>query len=160
MNLREQHGYTYGASSAFDMRARPGPFFAGAGVQTDKTSEALHEFFNELNGIGKPMTAEELTRAKNYVAFGFPSEFETIDDLAAHLEELLVYKLPDDYFDRYVGNIQAVTAEAVQKAAATYIQPKRFAVVIAGDRQKIEAGVRALNLAPVRVTTVSEALGQ
>jgi predicted Zn-dependent peptidase len=159
-NLRETHGYTYGASSRFDMRLAPGPFLAGAGVQTDKTSEALHEFFNELNGIGKPMTAEELTRAKNYVAFGFPSEFETIDDLAAHLEELLVYKLPDDYFDRYVGNIQAVTAEAVQKAAATYIQPKRFAVVIAGDRQKIEAGVRALNLAPVRVTTVSEALGQ
>jgi zinc protease len=159
-NLRETHGYTYGASSRFDMRLSAGPFFAGAGVQTDKTSEALHEFFNELNGIGKPMTADELSRAKNYVAFGFPSEFETIDDLASHLEELLVYKLPDDYFDRYVSNIQGVTSAAVQKAAATYIQPKRFAVVIAGDRSKIEPGIRALNLGPVRVTTVAEVLGQ
>ncbi len=159
-NLRETHGYTYGASSRFDMRLSAGPFFAGAGVQTDKTAEALQEFFNELNGILKPVSAEELAKAKNYVAFGFPSEFESIADLAAHVEELLVYKLPDDYFDRYVANIQAVTAEAVQKAAATYIQPKRFAVVIAGDREKIEPGVRALNLAPLRVTTVAEALGQ
>ena len=51
MNLREKNGYTYGASSGFDMRASAGPFVATAGVQTDKTSEALREFFNELNGI-------------------------------------------------------------------------------------------------------------
>ena len=51
MNLREKHGYTYGASSIFDMRVERGPFYAAAGVQTDKTSEALKEFFNELTGI-------------------------------------------------------------------------------------------------------------
>src|ERR1700681_1188098 len=47
LNLREKHGYTYGASSSFDMRVPPGPFSAGAGVQTEKTSEALGEFFND-----------------------------------------------------------------------------------------------------------------
>ena len=64
MNLREKNGYTYGASSGFDMRASAGPFVATAGVQTDKTSEALKEFFNELNGIVKPVPAEELSRAE------------------------------------------------------------------------------------------------
>ncbi len=53
LNLREKHGYTYGASSNFDMRLTAGPFTSGAGVQTDKTSESLMEFFNELNGILK-----------------------------------------------------------------------------------------------------------
>src|SRR4029077_1508845 len=67
-NLREVHGYTYGASSTFDMRADAGPFVATAGVQTDKTSEALKEFFNELNAILKPVPADELARAKNYVS--------------------------------------------------------------------------------------------
>ena len=62
MNLREQHGYAYGAGSRFDMRLSPGPFFAAAGVQTDKTSEALREFFNELNGIVKPVSQDELTQ--------------------------------------------------------------------------------------------------
>ncbi len=158
-NLREKNQFTYGASSRFDMRLSAGPFFAGAGIQTDKTTDALREFFNELNAIAKPVSAEELTKAKNYLALGFPSEFETIGDLASHLEEMIVYKLPDNFFDRYIANIQAVTAEAVQKAAATYIQPGRFAVVIAGDRKAIEAGVGGLKLGPVRVLTVEEAIG-
>jgi len=141
------------------MRLSAGPFFAGAGIQTDKTAEALREFFNELNAIAKPVAADELAKAKNYVALSFPSEFETSEDLATHIEEQIVYKLPDDYFSRYVANIQAVTAAAVQKAAATYIQPGRFAIVIAGDRKAIEAGVAALKLGPLRVLSVSEAFG-
>ena len=158
-NLREKNQYTYGASSRFDMRLSAGPFFAGAGIQTDKTTDALREFFKELNAIATPVSAEELTKAKNYVALGFPSEFETIQDLAAHIEEMIVYKLPDTYFERYIANIQAVTADAVQKAAATYIQPGRFAVVIAGDRKAIEAGVRGLKLGAVRVLSVDDAIG-
>jgi predicted Zn-dependent peptidase len=159
LNLRETHGYSYGASSRFTMRLAPGPFSAGAGVQTDKTSEAVQEFFNELNAIGKPIPADELGKAKNYVALGFPAEFETSQDLAAKLEELVIYRLPDDYFERYVANVQAVTAESVQKAAANYIQAGRFAVVVVGDRKAIEPGIRALKLGPIKVMTVTEALG-
>jgi zinc protease len=158
-NLREKNQYTYGASSRFDMRLSAGPFFAGAGIQTDKTADALREFFNELNAIGKPIAADELAKAKNYVALSFPSEFETSEDLAAHIEDQIVYRLPDDYFSRYVANIQAVTAAAVQKAAATYIQPGRFAVVIAGDRKAIEPAIAALKLGPIRVLSVNEAFG-
>jgi len=158
-NLREEHGYAYGASSRFDMRLSAGPFMAAAGVQTDKTAESLQEFFKELNGIHALVGPDELTKAKNYVALSFPSEFETIGDLAAHLEELVVYKLPDDYFERYVPNIQAVTAAAVQKAAATYIQPKKFAVVVVGDRKTIEPKIRALNLGPIQFLTVDQVVG-
>jgi predicted Zn-dependent peptidase len=158
-NLREKHGYAYGAGSGFDMRRSAGPFSARASVQTDKTAEALKEFYNELTAMSQPIPAAEIARAKNYIALGFPSEFETIGDLSARLEELVVYRLPDDYFERYVSNIQAVTAAAVQKAAATYIQPRRFAVVIVGDRAAIEPGIRALKLGSVRVLTVDQAIG-
>ena len=158
-NLREEHGYSYGASSRFDMRLSAGAFQAGAGVQTDKTAEALSEFFKELNAIRQPVGAEELAKAKNYVALGFPSEFETLGDLSAHLEELLIYGLPDTYFNEYVANVQKVTAEAVHQAALKYIEPSRLAVVVVGDRKVIEPGIRALNLAPIRVLPVAEAFG-
>ena len=157
-NLREEHGYSYGASSRFDMRLSAGPFLAGAGVQTDKTAESLKEFFKELNAIGTPMSAEELNKAKNYLALGFPSDFETIGDLSGRLEELAVYKLPDNYYSEYVAKIQAVSAADVQKAAATYIQPGKFAVVVVGDQKTIEPGIRALNLAPIRALSVDEVL--
>ena len=103
MNLREKNGYTYGASSGFDMRAEAGPFAAAAGVQTDKTSEALKEFFNELNGILQSVPADELARAKNYVALRFPSGFEATGDISRRLEEVLIYRLPEDYFSKYVA---------------------------------------------------------
>ncbi len=156
LNLREKHGYTYGAGSTFDMRKFVGPFSAAAGVQTDKTKESLQEFFNELNGILQPVPADELARAKNYIALRFPGGFETSSDISARLEAVLVYGLPDDYFSTYVQNIQAVTAADVQRVARKYIQPDRFAVVVVGDRKAIEPGVRALNLGPIKELPLDE----
>jgi predicted Zn-dependent peptidase len=158
-NLREQHGYTYGAGSLFDMRSSAGPFAASAGVQTDKTSESLTEFFNELNGILKPVPAEELARAKNYVALRFPGGFETTGDISRRLEDAIVFHLPEDYFSKYVQTIQAVTAADIQRAAQKYILPTRFAVVIVGDRKVIEPGIRALNLGTINLLTLDNIFG-
>jgi zinc protease len=158
-NLREVHGYAYGAGSAFDMRAAAGPFYASAGVQTDKTAEALKEFFNELAAIRKPVPPDELARAKSYVALRFPSAFETTGDISRRLEDMLVYHLPDEYFAKYVQNIQAVGAADVQRVAEKYIQPDHFAVVVVGDLKAIEPGVRALNLGPGKVMTIDEVFG-
>jgi predicted Zn-dependent peptidase len=159
LNLREKHGYTYGASSSFDMRASAGPFSAGAAVQTDKTGEALKEFFNELNAILQPVPPDELARAKNYVALRFPNGFETTGDVSRRLEDALVYKLPDDYFSKYVQNIQAVTADEVLGVARKYIQPGRFNVVVVGDRQQIEPQIRAQNLGDIKVVSIDEVFG-
>jgi zinc protease len=159
MNLREQHGYTYGASSGFDMRASAGPFAAAAGVQTDKTAESLTEFFNELNGILKPVPAEELTRAKNYIALRYPGGFETTGDISRRLEDALVYHLPDDYFSTYVQKIQAVTAADVQRVAQKYIAPGKFAVVVVGDDATIEPKIAGLNLGPIKKLTVDDVFG-
>lgn len=159
MNLREKHGYTYGASSQFDMRASAGPFTAAAGVQTDKTSESLTEFFNELNGILQTVPVDELARSKNYVALRFPSGFEATSDISRRLEEVLVYRLPEDYFSKYVQNIQAVTAADVQRVAQKYVQPTRFVVLVVGDRKVIEPGLRALNLGDIKVLTVDDVFG-
>lgn len=148
-NLRERNGYAYGASSNFDTRLSAGPFFASAGVQSDKTAEALKEFFNELNGILEPVPAEELNKAKNYVALGFPGEFETTGDLARKLEELVAYNLPDDTFTSFVAAVSKVTSQDLQRLTARYIQPDKMAVVIVGDRKSIEAPIRQLNLAPI-----------
>jgi predicted Zn-dependent peptidase len=159
MNLREKHGYTYGASSGFDMRMSPGPFAAAAGVQTDKTSEALKEFFNELNAIRQPVPADELARAKNYIALRYPSGFESTTDISRRLEDAFVYRLPDDYFAKYVSNIEAVTAADVQRVATKYIQPDRLAVVVVGDRKVIEPGIRGLNLGAIKVLGIDEVFG-
>ena len=115
-NLREKHGYAYGAGSAFDMRLNAGPFYAAAGVQTDKTSEALKEFFNELNGIRAAMPEAELEKAKNYVALALPRSFETTSSIAASLAQMFIYGLPDDYFATFTDRVRAVTVADVRSA--------------------------------------------
>ena len=157
-NLREKNGYTYGATSRFDMRRSAGPFVAGAGVQTDKTAEALKEFFNELNGMLAPVPVAELEKSKNYAALSFGGEFETTGQLAAKLEEIAVYGLPDDIFTRYVGGVRAVTSAELARVAAQYLRLDRMAVVIVGDRAKIEAPVRAAGLGPVTVVPMADIL--
>jgi predicted Zn-dependent peptidase len=158
-NLREEHGYAYGARSSFDYRLSTGPFVAGAAVQTDKTAPALTEFFNELDAIRKTVTEAEVAKAKNYVALSFPSDVEASGDIAARLEEQFVHGLPDGWLDSYVSKVTAVTLADVKRVAEQYIDPTKVAIVVVGDRQKIEPEIRALNLGPIRVQSVEEVFG-
>jgi predicted Zn-dependent peptidase len=159
-NLREQHGYTYGARSTFDFLPQPGPFLAGAAVQTAVTDKALVEFMKELNGILQPVPDEELTRAKNYLALRYPENFQSVAQIANQLGELVTYDLPDDYFNGYVQHILAVTGADVQRVAKKYIDPDQVAIIIAGDQKQIEAGVKALNLGPLHTLTINDVLGK
>lgn len=158
-NLREEKGYTYGASSEFDYRLSTGPFLATAAVQTDKTGPALREFFKELEAIRAAVPPAELEHAKNYVARRFPSAFETSAQLAGRIRDQFVYGLPESYFNDYASRIEAVTAADVQRVARTWIDPDACVVVVVGDRRKIEPEVRALNLGPLRLESVDDVLG-
>ncbi len=157
-NLRERNGYAYGAGSSFDMRAEAGPFAASAGVQTDKTVESLREFFAELDGMHRPVPEEELARARNLRALGFPGSFETTAGIAGNLSELVVYGLPESTFGEYVPKIRAVTAADVTRAAQKYLSADRFAIVVVGDLRTIEKPIRDANLGPVRVLSSDDVL--
>jgi predicted Zn-dependent peptidase len=159
-NLREQHGYSYGAGSVFDFRLSTGPFFAAAAVQTDKTAAALPEFFKELEAIRRPASEEELARAKNYLALRYPAGFETVGDLAGKLEEKVIFDLPDELFTSYMDRVASVTPADAARVTAQWIDPRTAVVVVVGDRKKIEAGIKALNLGPLRVLSVDEVLGR
>ncbi len=158
-NLREEHGYTYGARSFFDFQQLPGPFQAGAAVQTAVTDSALVEFMKELRGILEPVSPEELTRAKNFVALRFPARFQTVAGTARELAELELFGLSTSYFNQYVQRILAVTREDVQRVARQYLDPEKLAIVLVGDRAVIEDGVRALDLGPLHLLTIEDVLG-
>lgn len=145
-NLRETHGYTYGAFSQFSAGRLAGPFVATASVVTAKTDSSLIEFLKELRRIrAEPVSDAELGKAKAYITLGLPGDFETTGSAAARLRELLVYGLPLDYFDHYVDRINAITVADVQRVAQQYIDPDHFDIVIVGDKSQIAAGLKALN---------------
>jgi predicted Zn-dependent peptidase len=149
-NLRETHGYTYGAFSQFAARRLAGAFVALASVVTAKTDSSLVEFLKELRRIREePVPEAELAKAKAYVTLGLPGEFETTGGVAARVRDLLSYGLPLDYYDHYIERIAAVTAADVQRVARQYIDPDHFDIVVVGDKAQIEAGIKALNEGPI-----------
>lgn len=150
-NLRETHGYTYGARSGFDMRRSAGPFTASAEVVAAKTDSALIEFMKELNAIRDTVPASELSKAKRYMQLGLPSDFETTQQIAAALIPVALYGLPLDYYNNYVQNVEAITQADIQRVARQYINPGSLAIVIVGDRKSIESGLKAVNAGPIAV---------
>lgn len=146
LNLREDKGYTYGARSGFDMGRLAGPFVAQAGVQTAVTKESLIEFMKELTEIrdARPVTEEEIEFARMSIIRREPLTLESNAQIASRVQQLILYGLPDDYFDHYNQRIAAVTREDVNRVAREYLHPERFAIVVVGDRAQIESGLREL----------------
>src|SRR5262249_4977822 len=146
LNLREDKGYTYGASSHFIFRMGPGPFQAGGSVRTEVTREALVELIKELTDVtgARPVSDEELGFAKEQLIRGFPSRFETTAGVAGTLVELVLFNLPDDYFANYTATVEAVTPAGVNRVARKYLDPAHFTILIVGDRAKVEPALKSL----------------
>ncbi|HET8654722.1 MAG TPA: pitrilysin family protein [Longimicrobiaceae bacterium] len=150
LNLREERGFTYGVSSSFIMRREPGPFLVSTAVQTEVTAAALTEIFRELDALRTVAPkAAEVDDARNYLAGVFPLRLQTTDGVAGRLAELVMYDLPEDYFDIYRDRILAVGVDDVHRVARAHLQPERMAVVIVGDAEKIRGAVEELGLGPV-----------
>lgn len=154
-NLRETHGYSYGARSRFDMRRAPGPFTAAAEVTGTKTDSSLVEFLKELAAIRDTVPAAELTKAKRLLQLGLPSRFETTGDIATQIVPVVLYGLPADYYNSYVQRVEAVTQADVQRVAQRYVDPSNLAIVVVGDRKAIEPSLRALGVGDVTIRDMS-----
>ena len=114
LNLREAHGYTYGASSFFDWRRGPGPFVVSTAVESEVTAAALREIFLEIERIrSEKIAEEELSLARDYLDGVFPIRYETTAAIASALATLVIYGLPSHYYDSYREKIRGVSADAV-----------------------------------------------
>ena len=159
-NLREQHGYAYGARSLFRRNLTGGQFLVATDVQTDKTGPALGEVFKELDRILLPASPEEVERARNYAALGYASDFETTSQMAQRMVDKVVYNLPDGFYEAFVPQALATDVAGLQKAARAAVDPKRLAVVVVGDRATVEAPLRALKLGTLRILSVDDVMGK
>jgi zinc protease len=152
MNLREEHGYTYGASSTFVFRRAGGYFVVGGDVRSDATAPSVTEILKELGGMKtKPLTPTELQMSKDSLARSVPAMFETSGSAAGTFADTYVYDLGLDYFSKYGEQTEAVTADAAAAAAQKYVQPDKLVIIAVGDRAKIQPALEKLKLGSVEV---------
>jgi predicted Zn-dependent peptidase len=152
LNLREKHAFTYGAYSYFDMRHGPGPFVAGAAVDTPNTGAAIKEILDEVERFcASPATSEELRLALGRQVKSLPGRFESVSATARAMADLGLYGLPPDEFRQRPARLEAVTPGQVQSAAARYLDPDDMQIVIAGDLAAIRSQLQQVAFGPIEV---------
>ena len=139
LNLRERHGYTYGASSRFSSRQGPGPFAVQAAVETAATAAAAREILHEMRRVREALVEpEELAETVGYIVGVFPYSLQTVGDVTRRLETMSVFGLPDDYYDHYLERVAAVTREDLREMARRHLDPERVVVVAVGPAEILE----------------------
>jgi predicted Zn-dependent peptidase len=147
LNLREKHGYTYGARSMFAFRRQAGPFVVSAPVRNEVTRESVTEVLAELRRIRTgDIETGELEDTKNYMMGSFPSTVQSAGDIAGRLLDMELYDLPTDYFDRYRENIGAISKSDVEHVAQKYIDPESVIIVIVGNASQIREPLGTLGM--------------
>lgn len=147
LNLREAHGYTYGASSYYDWRRQAGPFVISTAVQSEVTGDAISEILKEIDRMrSEPIGQEELTLATSYLEGVFPIRYETTAAIAAALANMVTFNLPETYYDTYRSRITAVSTDDVLAAAKAYVHPDQLQVVVVGDPNLLRAPLEALSI--------------
>ncbi|UUV21594.1 M16 family metallopeptidase [Paenimyroides aestuarii] len=133
LNLREAHGWTYGAYSSLGSGKYTSKFTSSASVRNVVTDSAVVEFVNELQKIRtQPVTQAELDLAKAKYIGNFVMETQKPGTIASFALRTKTQSLPADFYENYIKNIQAVTVADVQRVANKYFKKDNQRIVIVG----------------------------
>jgi zinc protease len=154
LNLRERHGYSYGASSSLTTGRDLGLITLQTNSQTEVTGAAVQQLLAEVNTIREaPVGPEELAKAKDSLSYSLPAAFTTAGDTAAAAGELFVYDLPPDYYQRLPAEIADVDAADVQAVAQAHLRPDQMKIIAVGDQAKLDPQLAAAQLGPIAYRT-------
>jgi zinc protease len=144
-HLREQKGYTYGASSFFSATRVRGAWTASTDVRSEVTDPALTDLMGEIRQMREtPVPETELADKKKALIASFALSLESPNAILTDYVDRYLYKLPADYWDRYPERIEAVSAADIQRVAQKYWSPERLQIVAVGDAARVEPALKKL----------------
>jgi zinc protease len=121
-------------------------------------ADAIRETLNEIDGMrSEEISDDELSLATSYLEGVFPIRYETTSAIASALVNLIIFDLPDTFYDKYRQNIRNVSPAHVLKAARTYVLPEELQVVVVGDPAVVKAPLKKLEFSSVSVRPATEA---
>ena len=148
LNLREKHGWTYGAYSSIGSGKYINKFRSGSSVRNAVTDSAVVEVFNELKRIRTELVSEEdLKNAKAKYIGNFVMQIEKPSTIASYALNKETQGLPDDFYENYIKNINGVTAQDIKNAANKYFLAEKTRVVIVGKAADVLPGLEAMSKA-------------
>jgi zinc protease len=138
IHLREEKGYTYGASSSLSAPMFRGDWSASTSVRSEVTEPALGDLLAEIAQLrDQPVSSQELADAKRSLIASFALSLESPTQLLNYSVTRWRFKLAADYWDSYPDRLSAVTAMQVQAAARKYLDAERLQIVAVGDPTRV-----------------------
>jgi zinc protease len=155
-NLREEHGYSYGAGSRLGLFSIGNVFVVRTAVATPTTALAVGEIVSELKRIQEPATEDEVVRARNLAALSTPSAFDSGQNTAGLWAEAVERKVDFDRLQRFMEEATKVDVKAVQRAAKRVVSPEACTIVAVGDMAEVGKGLEGFG--PRTTLTVEDLL--
>jgi zinc protease len=142
--IRIKRGLSYGAGSTLDVRREAGSFSATAQTKNESGAEVADLLIGELSRLASgDLPDAELTPRKASLIGGFARGMETVQGLVAQVANLALYGLSFDEINRYVNNIQSVTAADVKRFATSRIAAGGASIIVVGDAKKFLPALKA-----------------
>jgi predicted Zn-dependent peptidase len=156
-NLRENHGYTYGSSSAFGYNAEAGYFQASAETRNDVTAPAIKEILAEIKRIREtPIAGDELDLQRQYNVGNYLLSLESAGRVAGRVQDIWLYDLAPDFYKTYAKRMEAVTPAHAQELAKKYLSTENVAVVVVGEAKQVKPELEKLGKVIVYDTDLKE----
>jgi zinc protease len=161
MNLREQHGYSYGVGSSLTLMRNTGVITASGGIIAKNTVEAVAEYEKELTRFSNgDVTPDELAASKEALIRGLPSVMETNDSVSVAMANLVGLGLPLDYFVTFPRNVAAVSRHDIQRVVRKWVKPGDWPVLVVGPVGSLREPLEKLGFGPVRMAPAGGAAQQ
>ncbi len=145
LNMREDKGWTYGCRAGFSANKDDGSFVGSGGFKVGATDSAVVEFMNEFkNYADKGITGEELAFMKSSIGQRDALRYESNQQKAFFLANILNYKLPKNYTEKQNKMMQATTAADINALAKKYVKTDKMNIIVVGDKKTILPGLQKL----------------
>ncbi|NDI99491.1 insulinase family protein [Flavobacterium sp. LaA7.5] len=147
LNLREAHAWTYGAYSSIGSGKYVTSFSASTSVRNAVTDSAITEILNEVKKMRNDLvSAEDLKNAKAKYIGNFVMQMEKPSTVANYALRTQTQNLPEDFYENYIKNINAVTPEDVRNAAKKFFLADKARIVVVGKAADVLAGLESTKL--------------
>ena len=143
-NLREAHGWTYGAYSAFDPRRDAGSFQASAETRNEVTAPAITEILKEIDRICKePAQEAELALQREYNVGNYLLSLEKSERTAQRVQDIDLYGLPQDFYKTYARRMGSVTPLLMEATAQTHLSSEDVSIIVVGEAKEVKSALEA-----------------
>ncbi|HEX5483398.1 MAG TPA: pitrilysin family protein [Terriglobia bacterium] len=143
--LRSRHGLVYGASSDIVSYRNGGAWEAKTSTRTAQTSKAVELILDQMKNLrDRSLSSMDLSMAQDYLIGHMALDFESSQEVAQQLLELLVYNLPLDYWSHFPGEVRGLTRDEVRMATRRYLDPQHSVIVLVGNAQDFKDNLKSL----------------